>query len=73
MNSYTLPIIIKELGHESPIFRETSVLFISSPHGAKAPSGTGPPHYRGFTITLRHPELGKTFWTSDQPEAETRI
>jgi len=22
--------------------------------GATAPSGPGPPHYRGFTITLRH-------------------
>jgi len=25
-----------------------------SPHGATAPSGSGPPHYRGFTISLRH-------------------
>ena len=25
-----------------------------------APSGTGPPHYRGFTITLRHTTLGIT-------------
>jgi hypothetical protein len=31
-----------------------------SSHGATAPSGPGPPHYRGFTITLRHITLGRT-------------
>jgi hypothetical protein len=30
------------------------------PHGATAPSVPGPPHYRGFTITLRHTTLGRT-------------
>ena len=30
-----------------------------SPHGITAPSGPGPPHYRGFTITLRHTTLGR--------------
>ena len=29
-------------------------------HGATAPSGPGPPHYRGFTITFRHTTLGRT-------------
>jgi hypothetical protein len=29
-------------------------------HGATTPSGPGPPHYRGFTITLRHTTLGRT-------------
>ena len=29
-------------------------------NGATAPSGPGPPHYRGFTITLRHTTLGST-------------
>jgi len=29
-------------------------------HGATAPSGPGPPHYRGFTITLRHATAGRT-------------
>jgi hypothetical protein len=29
-------------------------------HGARAPSGPGPPHYRGFTITLIHTTLGRT-------------
>jgi hypothetical protein len=28
--------------------------------GATPHSGPGPPHYRGFTITLRHTTLGKT-------------
>jgi hypothetical protein len=29
-------------------------------HGATAPSGPGPPHYRCFTITLIHTTLGRT-------------
>jgi hypothetical protein len=29
-------------------------------HGATAPSGPGPPHYRGLTITLGHTILGRT-------------
>jgi len=28
-------------------------------HGAMAPSGPGPTHYRGFTITLRHTTVGR--------------
>jgi hypothetical protein len=32
---------------------KTYTLFFSS-HGATAPSGPGPPHYRSFTITPRH-------------------
>jgi len=27
-------------------------------HGATAPVGPRPPHYRGFAITLRHTTLG---------------
>jgi len=34
-----------------------------------APSGPGPPHYRGFTITLRHTTPGGLLWTSDQPDS----
>jgi hypothetical protein len=30
------------------------------PHGSTAPSGSGPPHYQGFTITLRQTILGRT-------------
>jgi len=29
-------------------------------HGTRAPSGPGPPHYRGFTFTLRHTSLRRT-------------
>ena len=31
-----------------------------SPHVPTAPSGPSPPHYQGFTITLRHTTLGTT-------------
>jgi hypothetical protein len=31
-----------------------------SPNGATAPNGPGPPHYRSFTITVRHTTLGRT-------------
>jgi hypothetical protein len=42
------------------------------PRGAADLSGPGPPHYRGFTITLRHtPQSVGLLWTSDQPDAET--
>jgi hypothetical protein len=34
--------------------------FPPPPQGAKDPSGPGRPHYRGFTITLRHTTLGRT-------------
>jgi hypothetical protein len=34
--------------------------FFFFPHGATVPSGPEPPHYRGFTITLRHTILGRT-------------
>jgi hypothetical protein len=30
------------------------------PNGATAPSGPGPPHCPGYTITLRHTTLGRT-------------
>jgi hypothetical protein len=29
-------------------------------HGISTPSGSGPPHYRGFTITLRRTTFGRT-------------
>jgi len=40
------------------------------PNGSTGPSRSGPPHYRGFTITLRRTTLGRTLL--DEPEAETR-
>ena len=33
---------------------------ILSFHRTTAPSGPGPPHYRGFTITLRNTTIGRT-------------
>jgi hypothetical protein len=42
-----------------------------SPHCATASSGPGPPHYRGFTITLRHTTLDRTpleEWSSRRRE-----
>jgi hypothetical protein len=39
-------------------------------HGVTTPSGPGPPHYRGLTITLRHtPHFVGLLWMSDQPPA----
>ena len=35
------------------------VLFLFFPHGSAAPIRPGPPHYRGFAITLRHTTLGR--------------
>jgi hypothetical protein len=35
-------------------------VFIKILHGATAPSGAWPPHYRGFVITIRHAILGST-------------
>jgi len=34
----------------------------------RSPTGPRPPHYRGFTITLRHTTLGRTplDWRSDR-------
>jgi hypothetical protein len=40
-------------------FRKTP-MSISFLYGATVPSGQGPPHYRGFAITLRHNTLGRT-------------
>jgi len=40
----------------SLILRNCSICY----HGAAAPSGPMPPHYRGFMITLRHTTLGRT-------------
>ena len=39
-------------------------------HGAAAPSGPGPPHYRDFTITRNTPQPVRPLWTSDQSYAD---
>jgi hypothetical protein len=52
-----------------------------SSHGATAPVGPGPPHYRGFTTTLRPTTLGGTpldeWWVrrkeNTQPSQKTDI
>jgi hypothetical protein len=46
--------------------KETGGFF---PRGATAPSGPGPPNYRGFTITDTSRSVG-LLWTSHQPDAE---
>jgi len=43
---------------ETVLITKSSSTFF--PHDATAPSGPGPPHFRGFTITLRHTTLGRT-------------
>jgi hypothetical protein len=60
-------------GFEQIVFIYVTVyVFTFFIHGATAPSGPGHPHYRGFTITLRHtPHSVGILWTSDQPDAET--
>jgi len=46
-------------------------MFVMHFYGATASSGPGPPHFRGFTITLRHTTIGRTLWMSDQLDTET--
>jgi hypothetical protein len=42
------------------------------PIAQQPPVGSGPPHYRGLTITLRHtPQSVGLLWTGDQLVAET--
>jgi hypothetical protein len=36
------------------------ILYLFLPHGATTPIRPGPPHYRGFTIALRHTTLHGT-------------
>jgi hypothetical protein len=56
------------------IWRQSFIFYIlytsPPPNGATAPSGRGPPHYRGSAITLRHATLGKT--TLDEWSAPRR-
>jgi hypothetical protein len=48
-------------------------MFIIFFYGATATTGPGPPHFRGFTITLRHTTIGRTLWTSDHPRLRLRV
>jgi hypothetical protein len=47
----------RRLSNSSQMHSRLSRIFSN---GATAPSGAGPPHNRGFTITLRHTTLGRT-------------
>jgi hypothetical protein len=49
-----------KIGQTPQYSRELCWKIIIYFHGATAPSGPGPPHYRGFMITLRHTTLGRT-------------
>ena len=42
-----------------PYRKETSRKYCSLFHNAKVPGGPGPPHFRCFTISLRHTTLGR--------------
>jgi hypothetical protein len=46
------------IGNFSPAVALWQYFFFSN--GSTAPSGAGPPHFRGFTITLRHATLSRT-------------
>jgi hypothetical protein len=48
----------KNLSFCKPVGRKNADFFLF--HMITAPSGPGPPHYSGFTITLRHTTLGRT-------------
>jgi hypothetical protein len=48
-------------GFHKPLLEAGSPYFTPPPpHDSTAPSGPGPPRYRGFTIMLRHATLGRT-------------
>jgi len=49
-----------------PEYHKKGVIF-PSPYGATAPSGPGPPHYLGFTITPRSTTLGRTLLENWSP------
>ena len=51
--------------------KRTAIFFF---HGATAPSGPGPPHYRRFMIILRHTTLGRIpldEWSARRRETST--
>jgi hypothetical protein len=63
MQLYTGVHFVRRQGHASFSFRfhlQSATWLLIFSNGATATSGPGPPHYRGFTITLRHTTLGRT-------------
>ena len=55
----TVPALVATVTTNPIIIVNMTIMIIFS-HGATAPSAPGPPHYRGFTIALRHATLGRT-------------
>jgi hypothetical protein len=63
--NYTQAIFIQvvqqnKITHKYKYTRANQNIKSPPPHGAIAPSGLGPPHYQGSTITLRHTAIGRT-------------
>jgi len=64
---FEISVLFLDLAHNTPLqqsrtFRALmcSLSCLIFFHGTKAPNGLGPPHYRGFTVTIRHTALGRT-------------
>jgi len=55
-------MIIREVNYKMKftIFVAIFYAMIFSPMAQQPPIGPGPPHYPGFTVTLRHTTLGRT-------------
>jgi hypothetical protein len=71
--TYRVPInictrVIYYIGNVSNITHVWRNFYFNS---ATVSSGPEPPHYRGFTITLRQSHSVGLLWTGDQPEAGT--
>jgi len=65
IGSTSVFLLIVYMGRTSVVYLITNFYLPSSYssflyHGPIAPSGSRPPHYRGFMITLRHATVGKT-------------
>jgi hypothetical protein len=64
LSAYLCPLSITQRNTRSGTTTTLVFLLLSVefhfPNGATAPSGPGPPDYRGFTITLRHTTVGRT-------------
>ena len=63
LNVFFPPIYLIEYdGYAGKVLRSLQLIqaLVFFFHGTTAPSGPGPPHFRGFTITLRHTTLSKT-------------
>ena len=80
--SSTINILNTDYVFKQTVKRDVSTfveVYVSDPkvyfcfRGMTAPSGPGPPHYRGFTITQTYTHSVGLLWICDQPDAETSI